>query len=351
MMTRAFRIGAAALLVIALADGAAWAQDDEDDKSEAEDDSDPCAGVPGVPCAAGEEDLGGDDEPASTDGDDDTASTTASDTGTMTAEADAEIEASTAMGPTLPAGKLAITAAVQVGFSSEVGGGEAGTPLSIAPDVWYGINKDLSAGLVTSIHGLTGFWGGQLGVVGTGVCLSDEPGTDGVAAGCNGTFDNAGVEGLYALKSDASLSFAAGAGVHALSFDPLLLDIKVGVRGMWRAGRIGVGFAPSVFFAVTERGDEGGNYERLFVPVDLSFMVSSSLSVGVQSGVAGTFQNLGADYTVPVALGGLFMINPKIMVAAAFSLDRVTGGETEGVDDPRGTADVRSASLTLGYTM
>jgi hypothetical protein len=351
MMNLAIRFGAAALLMTALAgSGPAWAQDEEDEKGEAEDDSDPCAGVEGVPCAAGEEsDEGGGETVAG--GDEGESEAPAGDGAAMAAEGDVEVEAGAAMGPTLPAGKLAITAAVQVGLSSELGGGEAGTPLSIAPDVWYGINEKLSAGVVTSIHGLTGFWGGQVGNVGTGVCLSDEPGTDGVAAGCNGIFDNAGVEAMYSLKSSESLGFAAVGGLHALSFDPQLLDVKIGGRGMWRAGRIGVGFAPSVLVALTERGDEGGNKDQLLVPVDLSFMVVNGLYLGVQSGIAGTLQGFGESYTVPVAFGGLFMINPKIMVAAAVSFDRVTGGTPEGVEDTLGTADRRSASLILGYTM
>jgi hypothetical protein len=345
MMTRLIRIGMAALLTAVLS-SRGWAQDED---ANADDDSDPCADAVN-PCGGADSDDEGGGEAAGGEEEEVGEPDDGAGPGGMSTEGEVTGEAAP-MGPTLPAGKISMSAALQVGFSTELGGGEAGTPLSIAPDVWYGINDKLSAGAVTSIHGRTGFWGGQVGPLGTGVCLSDEPGTDGVAAGCNGVFDNAGVEALYALTAGESLGLAASAGLHALSFDPMLLDVKLGARAAGRWGRIWVGAAPSIFIALTERGDEGGNDDQLVLPVDVGFMITSSLGVGAQSGIAGSLQSFGEDYVVPVAFGALFHINAQMMVAAAFSFDRVTGGTPEGVDDPLGTADVRSASLVFGYTL
>jgi hypothetical protein len=352
MTNRWSRIGLAALLGAALSAGAAQAQKEDQD---ADDDSDPCADAED-PCGGetraepsegegggGEGETGG-EEPAVDDSDTAVAA-----------------EAGASMGPTIPAGKIALTAALQVGFSAEDVGGEAGNPLSIAPDVWYGINNSLSAGIVTSIHGVTGFWGGAIGgLAGTGLCLSGEPDlAEGVIAGCNNTFDNAGLEGMYALASGGSLRVALDAGIHAIRLDPgedidPFIDAKLGLRGMWRSGKIGVGFAPSLFFALTERGDPpdgANNNDQLFLPVDVGFMVTPALALGVQSGIAGSLQNFGEDYVVPVALGGVFNINAKMVLAAAFSLDRVTGGTPEGVEDTSGAADRRSFSLVFGYML
>lgn len=342
MMNRLDRLGLALALTAALA-GRAAAQED----AEADDDSDPCADVED-PCS----------EPGAAAGDGDGPVEVATPTtdGNAAIEADASVESRAAMSPTLPAGSLAFMAAVQAGLSADAVGGEVGNPLSIAPDVWYGVNERLSLGGVTSIQAATGFWSGALGgLAGTGVCVSDEPGSDpAVLAGCAKAFDNAGLEGLFALKADDSTGIALDVGVHALSFDAGFYSAKVGARGALRSGRLGVGVVPSVLVAITERGDvdgdSGGNLDRIQLPVDLSFHATPTFRIGVQSGIRGSLQHFGDDYAVPVAFGAILMLNEHILAAASFSLDRVAGATPEGTDGP-GAADLRSASLVLGYML
>ena len=351
MRTRLIRICISALFAAALAyPGAALAQD-EDEASEEDDESDPCAGMQ-PPCGDGDDSGGGgggggdDGDDSGSSGDDgETASAgdgegngddgetgSDGDGGDTDTSADASVEGSS-MGPTLPEGKLFFSAAVQVNMTDT----QVADPLSIAPDAWYGVNNKLSAGIVTSIQGQSGFWSGQAG---TGICP--------VGDGCANVFDNVGAEALYALSSDPSLGFAVDVGFHALSIDATIFSGKVGAKGFWRSGKISVGFAPSVLIGVTERG--AGNKETLNFPVDLSFMLSQEFHVGVQSGITTPFEAIGDTYRVPVALGALYMINPQIMAAAAFSLDRVAGGTPEGQVAP-GAAANRSIYFMLGYTM
>ena len=270
MMIRLARLGLALALTSALA-GRAAAQED----ANADDDSDPCADV-ADPC-------GGPSDGATAEGGESGApveEAVPTTDGNAAAEADASIESRAAMSPTLPAGSLAFTATVQAGLSADAVGGEVGNPLSIAPDVWYGVNERLSLGGVTSIQAVTGFWSGALGgLAGTGLCVSDEPGTDpAVLAGCTNAFDNAGLEGLFALKADDSTGIALDVGFHAVSFDASFYSAKVGARGALRSGRLGVGLVPSVLVAITERGDldgdSGGNLDRIQLPVDLSLHVT-----------------------------------------------------------------------------
>jgi hypothetical protein len=109
-----------------------------------------------------------------------------------------------------------------------------------------------------------------------------------------------------------------------------------------------------VLVAITERGDvdgdSGGNLDKVQLPVNLSFVVTPAVRIGVQSGITGSVQHFGDDYTVPVALGALVMFGEHVLAAASFSLDRVSGATPEGVDGP-GAADLRSASLILGYML
>ena len=354
MVNRLARIGLAALLTTALAGHSqAWAQgkkdrkdreekQDEEEEDELGDDTDPCRGVEPA-CGETDDDLaeggggkskrskkgdgeelasgdgggegdgegGGDGEgEGEGDGKDKGGGDDGGDEGedkvAAASDADATVEAEP-MGSNLNEGKLAINGGFKVGLSK----GSTGDPISIEPDVWYGINQKLTAGVVTSSQAQTGFWGGA----GKGICA--------VGDLCGNAFDNVGGEALYALKSDPSLAFALDVGFHALSIDATTLAAKVGGKGIWRSG----------------------NKERFYIPVDLSFMMSPKLSVGVQTGITDTFEAAGDNYVVPVALGGYLMISEKISASAAFSFDRVTsGGEGNGID-------ARSVSFVLGYLM
>ena len=217
-------------------------------------------------------------------------------------------------------------------MQSNLASGAVADPLSLAPDVWYGINNKLTAGLVTSIQAQSGFWSGAAA---TGVCP--------VGDGCLEIFDNVGAEGLYALKSDAAGMLAVDVGFHALSIANTALAAKLGLKGLLRSGKLGIGFAPSVLVPVTERDVQN---EILNLPVNLTFGLSPKLSVGVQSGVSTPFEAIGDSYRVPLALGGFFMVNPKVSAAATFSLDAVLTGVAG--DSP---ADARSFNFTLGYLM
>lgn len=248
--------------------------------------------------------------------------------------AEEEVAAPQPPGPTLRAGTFALLASLQVGTSK---GGKAFEPVSIAPDVYYGVSDRLELGLVTSWYGVTGFWSGaMLGFAPSGLCTSHR--TNAAGVGCARRFDNAGAEAHYALLREGSFQLAAGGGLHATSFDPFTLDVKLGVHGMWRAGRVGLSFAPSLFIGVTQRHDppDGtSNKEAVQLPVAVTFAALPQLLVGLQSGLRGPLDGFADAYSVPAALGAVFLIDPRFMVGAAFSLERVAGGDDLDAGDLR----------------
>ena len=65
---------------------------------------------------------------------------------------------------TLQKGRLVLNAYVGIGLSD----GAAFKPISLSPDVWYGVTDDITAGLVHSGVGTTGL----LGDVGQSLCLT-----------------------------------------------------------------------------------------------------------------------------------------------------------------------------------
>lgn len=247
-------------------------------------------------------------------------------------------------GPTLRKGGLAFLATLQIGTSK---GGKAFEPVSIAPDAFYGVSDRLELGVVTSWYGITGFWSGaMLGFAPSGLCTSHK--TNAAGVGCPKRFDNAGAEAHYALLREGSFQMAAGGGLHATSFDPFTLDLKLGVHGMWRAGRIGLSFAPSLFIGVTQRHDppDGtSNKEAVQFPIAVTFAMLPQLLVGLQSGIRGPVDGFSKAYSIPAALGAVYLISPAIMVGGAFSFERVAGG------DDLDAGDLRSMTLYGGYML
>src|SRR5882757_2600288 len=64
----------------------------------------------------------------------------------------------------VPKGKLVLDAQLELNLSS----GNAFKPVSLAPDLWYGVTDDITLGLVHSGLGETGF----IGAVGDSLCLT-----------------------------------------------------------------------------------------------------------------------------------------------------------------------------------
>jgi hypothetical protein len=240
---------------------------------------------------------------------------------------DAMADGGAAHGLTLPKGKIAIHGVVEVNMSKDA----VGKPFSIAPDIWYGVSDKLTVGVVHSGFGATGFLGG----VGNGLCLAGEE------KGCAEVYDNVGFEGKFSLKAEPNMSLAAVGGVHLLTLsDPMFADLKLGLAGAWRSGKISVMFAPSIFIGLTERDF---NKEILFIPVGAMFAANPKLAVGAQTGIAGPLDGFGDAYIVPLSLGGHYAVSDKVMVGAAFSFLNIAGKES--------SADFRALNLMLGYMM
>jgi hypothetical protein len=215
----------------------------------------------------------------------------------------------------LAKGKFSIGASIQVNLSKDL----AGKPISIQPDIVYGVMPKLDVGVYHSSYGITGFWGS----VGGGICF----GEDDAAPLCGDKVFNGPTALLanYELLNDGKLMLAANAGLVARSFDEFALGAKVGVRGAYHAGKIMIGFAPNVGIGITKRDGIGGK-ELLSVPVDVSFMVNPKIGVGVQTGIQAPFDEFGDNWNLPVSLGAMFMATPNITAGASFNLFSVASG-------------------------
>lgn len=237
-------------------------------------------------------------------------------------------------GLTLPAGKINIAVNVEM----NVGADAVAKPVSIAPDVSYGVNDDLTVSLVHSRFARTGF----RGAAGGGLCLTGEEN------GCAKVYDNVGLEGLYTVAR-GPLTVAANGGVHAISLDAGFYSIKLGAKIRYTAGKVGVLTSPSVFVAATERKDDDtttpDNLDTIWVPVIVGYTVSPKVWVAGGTGFKGPLDGFGDAWQLAVGALGTYKIDAKLTVGASLIFGQIAGG-----GDAAG-ADYRWLQGWVSYTL
>lgn len=236
----------------------------------------------------------------------------------------------------LPAKRLYLQAALEIDLSS----GTAGDPISLAPDVFYGVNDALTVGLVHSARGGSGFIGGT----GSSLCFTSS---------CD-IYNGFGLDGRYQFAS-GKVSAAANFGLYAAAVDPFTLALKLGVIGRWRPqpeSKLAVDFAPALSLGLTEREPAivmgmavgTGNKEVFALPVSVVYAVKPQISVMAQTGLIIPFASAGDAFAVPLSVGGSYAVNKQISVEAAFSFKALLGGDALATG-----ADGRSFTIGGGY--
>lgn len=240
---------------------------------------------------------------------------------------------------TLQKGRAVVNAYLEIGLSD----GAAFKPVSISPDIWYGVTDDITAGLVHSSVGTTGFLGGA----GVGLGGGDSLCLTGSDNGCTDLYRNVELDARYRLKM-SSIALAADAGVSFLHVtDPLEFDVKLGAIGRWHQGPLAIEAAPSLFVAITDRsvdlpggGSQTLNHDFLSLPGTVLYTLNPMITLAAQVGFVLPLEDTGNLYAIPLSVGAFYHVNDELNVTAAFSLPRLIAGAS-----PSGI-DVRS--LTLG---
>jgi hypothetical protein len=227
---------------------------------------------------------------------------------------------------TLQKGRLVLNGYVAISLSNSA----VFKPISISPDVWYGVTDDITAGLVHSAVGTTGFIGAAGG--GESLCVT---GTDNL---CGNLYHNVGFEGRYKLKM-SGIALAVDGGVYALQIqDPRLIDLKLGAVGRWQKGPLAVEAAPSLFLALTNRSlDVGGvsatfNRDILNLPATAMYTLNPMITLAAQTGLMLPLEDAGDFYQVPLSVGVFYKVNDEVNVTAAFSLPRLIASSSGGID-------------------
>jgi hypothetical protein len=234
---------------------------------------------------------------------------------------------------------------VQAFFEASLSKDNAFKPFSLAPDLWYGVNDQITVGLVHSGRATTGLYGG----VGNGLCLAGEDNN------CADVYANVGLDGRYHFYRSGGITLSGEGGLFAGPFDPFTAALKLGVVGRWQAGAVAVDLGPN-FVGLSEREPEGdadvaigsNNKETVHLPITALYLLSSQIGLALQLGAVVPMQETGDLYTVGISLGGQYMLSDKMMIDLAFSLPMLVKGDAyEGVD----ALDVRALTLGFGYAL
>ena len=235
----------------------------------------------------------------------------------------------------MPKGKLLLDAFLEMNLSS----GEAFKPVSLSPDLWYGVTDDLTLGLVHSTTGATGF----IGNTGDSLCLTG------------------GQQRLPALLSGRrrrrALSLDAPTRARRRALRSVHRSVrgrdKLGVSGRWTWNRLSLEAQPSLFIGLANRqpttknamgaevADGPTNTEQLNIPITVAYLVTPRVDVALQPGLVLPFTDAGDTWRIPLAIAVRFAATPRFGIGLAFAFLDLIGGGDDGAD---------RRSLTLGGT-
>ena len=199
-------------------------------------------------------------------------------------------------------------------------------PMVLAPDILYGVNGQLTVGLVhTNRFG---------NIAPAGFCVSSKQ-PDGI---CYKGYNAAGLEAIYALTRGGNVGLAFHGGLSSPAFkfptadgDEFLMGIDAGMTIRGKGGKIAVVLDPSVYINAIGR-DFLKDY--LFVPLDIQYQLNAQTMVYLSSGFNGPMSGLGKAYQIPVGIGANFAANNRIDFGAEIEVENAAGKDLDPADAP-----------------
>jgi len=247
--------------------------------------------------------------------------------------------AASATNITLHQGGIGIDGDIGVGLSK----GAAGKPISIVPNVYYGVTDTLTVGLADN-PGSEIFQ--TLGLAQRGLCLSG-------STNCAKTYNNISLDGLFSFSRSGTMDIGAHGGLDTQFGADTLLSLRVGVKGKLQAGQFVLVFDPSLNLGLNKR-DADFNKEVLQLPMRFGFMVTPQLNLGLSIAFISPIDppsplKVSDIYQVPVGIGGTFAVNNMLDVRAQCTLD--TLGNASNSLGGAGRVDARSFAIGAAYHM
>jgi hypothetical protein len=153
--------------------------------------------------------------------------------------------------------------------------------------------------------------GAPLAVGSGGLCL-------GTKQYCPKAYDNLNVGGQFSFAKGKSLELTGLLAAEFKEFSPhLLFAVDVGLGVKYVSALFSVKAAPRLGIGVNRRN--GGNkQEAIGVPVQLALQAAPQIAAFVDTGVFGPTNQFGSRYTIPLGVGGDFLLRHGFDVGAEF---------------------------------
>lgn len=173
-----------------------------------------------------------------------------------------------------------------------------GDPISLAPDLYYGLTERITVGYFHEV----------------GVCLTGD--------GCATSYNDFGVEALFSLIYDGPVVMAGRIGASFNPLDPFTGGIHAGLPVRVKAGDLAVLVEPRVYVGLLERDTRG---DFLDVPVQVQVQLTDQNVLLLTSGVRGPLSGFGDAMAVPVGLGALATLSRRVDVGGEFLFTNLAG--------------------------
>jgi hypothetical protein len=223
-----------------------------------------------------------------------------------------------------PAGMLSARILLDINLSAD----KIGKPISLAPDLYYGVTDKLQLGL---LHDGPMGWQARPGL---GLCLT------GKDNGCPKVYDNVGFDLMYGLAfGQTNLSMHGS--LFVSSFDPTTTSLALGVAGKLHfSENVALFFDPKIGIELSDRKT---NDDVLYVPLELEYQLGAPTTFKVLGGISGNLSAFGDSYQAPLGVGLVHNLTEHFDLGARFSFDNLLGQQPQNV----GRADTRSLAVLL----
>jgi hypothetical protein len=188
--------------------------------------------------------------------------------------------------------------------------GAIARPLSIAPDLWWGLTGDITLGLIHSDPSVDRIQPGASVCVRSGLLSCDQP------------YHGSGAELAWRVR-EGDLAVAAVARLLVRDLEPWKPAATLGARARWRHGRLAVTSAP--YLQIGLANTDLGNRAAVVVPVALAVQPVRRWALELATGWNADLAVWRDGWRVPVALGVRVRAHDQLDVAFDYGFTSLLG--------------------------
>lgn len=210
----------------------------------------------------------------------------------------------------LAEGQLAASLALEISLVQR----SVGTPISLAPDVGYGVARRWTVALIHSSPSVDRI------TAGSSFCVRQSDDT------CDRAYRGSGVDVRY-LARDGSFAIAPRARLLVRDVDPWKPALTAGALARWQRGRFAVIGDPYLRLGLANR--DRGNRAALVLPIALAVQPTCRWVVALKTGAQGDLAVWRDGWYVPVSLAVTAAATAQLDLAVEAGLQQAYGPQTD----------------------